>query len=455
MANEHEHGILGFVEEVKSVFHGKREEYEEFIKDIDAFKTLMNDHRITRLPVQNFKGRMKKLLKGHNRLIFGFNAYMKDRRITLPIRQPVRGGHSNGQKKKKVEENCQLPWDLLDIILRNLDFDDLFQFGSVCKNWREFHKIYWRNFMASEEPLLIQWCAVKRSLNFFSLPHDKVYHSKMINNYFRFVYHGSSSGYFIMTRKDNSFILINPFTRRKMLINNSVFQVNFSYFSCKVLLAFSKGSKEFVLVVSCKNSDNLHVYQSRNLCWTAYSTPQKVVDFAVLNSIIYVVTDKASIGILSLKYANINFLELKSTPGVTSSRYWSHVGLVSCDGYLLVLNFMSKVTYNVYKIDFSTMDYVKLESLADIAIFCVPPKRYYALSNPHMWGYENNSIYAIDVPCGKYRVYKGDNKKMPEFIIPGFKRSELPHPIYCRSKQRYIDWCFRHLQYEVDYSLVE
>lgn len=96
MANEHEHGIGGFVEEVKSVFHGKREEYEEFIKDIDAFKTLMNDHRITRLPVQNFKGRMKKLLKGHNRLIFGFNAYMKDRRITLPIRQPVRGGHSNG-----------------------------------------------------------------------------------------------------------------------------------------------------------------------------------------------------------------------------------------------------------------------------------------------------------------------------------------------------------------------
>lgn len=348
MANEH--GI-GFMEEVKSVFQGKREEYEEFIKDINAFKTLMNDHRITRLPVQNFKERMNKVLKGRNRLILGFNAYMKHRRITLPIRQRV--GHRNGQKKKKVEENCQLPWDLLDIILRNLDFDDLFQFGSVCKNWREFYKIYWRNFMASEEPLLVQRCALEKSFNFFNLPHDKVYHSKMINNYFRFAYHGSSSGYFIMTRKDNSFILINPFTRRKMLINNSVFKVDFKFFSCKVLLAFSKGSKEFVLVVSCRNSDNLHVYQSRNLCWTAYSTPHKVVDFAVLNYIIYVVTDKASIGILSLKYANINFLELKSTPGVTSTYYWSHVGLVSCDGYLLVLNIMSKVTFNVYKIDFS------------------------------------------------------------------------------------------------------
>jgi hypothetical protein len=37
---------------------------------------------------------MNKVLKGRNRLILGFNAYMKHRRTTLPIRQ--RGGHSNG-----------------------------------------------------------------------------------------------------------------------------------------------------------------------------------------------------------------------------------------------------------------------------------------------------------------------------------------------------------------------
>jgi len=308
--------------------------------------------------------------------------------------------------------------------------------------------------MASQEPLLVQRCVVKKSFIFFSLPHHKVYHSKMINNYFRFAYQGSSSGYFIMTRNDNSFILINPFTRRNMLINNSVFNVEFKHFSCKVLLAFSKGSEEFVLVVLCIKSNNLHVYQSRNLCWIAYSAPHKVVDFVVLNYIVYVVTDKANIGILNLKYANINFLELKSTPGVTSTR-WSHVRLVSCDGYLLVLNIMSKVTFNVYKIDFSTMDYVKLESLGDIAIFHLPGKKYYALSNPRMWGYENNSIYALDVPCGKYRVYKGDNNKMPEFIVPRLKRSDLIHPSYCPPKQHYVDWCFRHLQYEVDYTLVE
>jgi len=78
-----EYGI-GFLEEVKAVFHGKRGEYDEFIKDIDDFKTCMNDDRIIILPVQEFKERMNKVLKGHKNLILGFNAYMKHL-ITLPI----------------------------------------------------------------------------------------------------------------------------------------------------------------------------------------------------------------------------------------------------------------------------------------------------------------------------------------------------------------------------------
>jgi len=133
----------------------------------------------------------------------------------------------------------------------------------VCKNWREFHKIYWRNFMTSQEPLLV-WRSLyfKKSFFFFNLHHCKVYQSKMINNFYLFTYQGSSNGYFVMTGLDNSFILINPFTRRKMVIKNLTFNVDFSCFACLVLLVFSRGSEEFVLVVLCRNSDNLHVYQS-------------------------------------------------------------------------------------------------------------------------------------------------------------------------------------------------
>jgi len=145
-----------------------------------------------------------------------------------------------------------------------------------------------------------------------------------------------------------------------------------------------------------------------------------------------------------LNSANINLLEFKSTPNVTLAM--SHVRLVSCNGHLLVLDIWSSGTFNVYKIDFSTMNYVKLETLGDIALFYAPGKRYYALSNPRMWGYESNYVYVIDLPSDKHRVYKGDDNKIPKFVPPS---GTTP------SKQPYLDWYFRHLLYEVDYSLVD
>jgi histone deacetylase complex regulatory component SIN3 len=91
MAKEYEIG--GFMEEVKSVFHDddddddKRGNYEEFVKDMNNFKNCMNDHRMATIlpPVQEFKQRVNKVLKGHKHLILGFNAYMKHYRIRLPI----------------------------------------------------------------------------------------------------------------------------------------------------------------------------------------------------------------------------------------------------------------------------------------------------------------------------------------------------------------------------------
>jgi len=83
MAKEYE---IGFMEEVRSVFHDdKSGNYDEFVKDINDFKTCMNDHRITMLPAEEFKQRVIAVLKGHKHLILGFNAYMKHYRIRLPI----------------------------------------------------------------------------------------------------------------------------------------------------------------------------------------------------------------------------------------------------------------------------------------------------------------------------------------------------------------------------------
>jgi len=340
--------------------------------------------------------------------------------------------------------NCELPLDVLDIISQTLDFDDLFQFAGVCKNWKAFQKIYCKNFLASQEPLILQisyFCT--RSISLISLPDQKVYYCLKIKNYFNeYIYATSSSGYFIMVGRNNSVLLINPFTRIKKVINNCPFEAESYHYSNRALLAFDKRSEDFILVVFCYYLGSLHVYQSRNCGWITYSTigneGGRVVDFVVLHNIIYVVTTKANIGVLSMTSANIKFLKLKNTPNEKFSRR-----LVNCDEQLLVVDLRFDEVRNVYKIDFSTMNYVKLETLGDIALFYAFNRNFYALSNPNRWGYESNSVYALRNPLCS--VYSGDDKKLQKLItLPTQGASSFM-----------LDWCFRHLQYEVDYSLVE
>jgi hypothetical protein len=154
--------------------------------------------------------------------------------------------------------------------------------------------------------------------------------------------------------------------------------VNFSYFAYHVLLAFGKYSKEFVLLALCKRSNDLHIYHSQNLSWVTYSTKKyslMIVDFVVLHNTIYVVTDKANIGVLNLNSTTILFLEMKSTPSVTSS---SRLRLVSCDDeQLFLVHTKPNVVFDVYKIDFSAMNYVKLKTLGNIALFYAPGGNYY------------------------------------------------------------------------------
>jgi hypothetical protein len=243
-----------------------------------------------------------------------------------------------------------------------------------------------------------------------------------------------------------------------------------------ILLAFGKCSEEFVLVVLYRSSMSFHVYQSRNSAWVTYSTKGgilgNVVDFVVFQNIIYVVTNKGNIGVLSLNYAHIKFLKLKGTRIFTST---SSFKLVNCDEQLLVVDFTRRIIKVVYKIDFSTMSYVKLDTLGDIALFYSKDTHCYGLSNPNRWGYDSNSVYVVTPSHIAYSVYSGDKKLekyMPLPISHGttafmfdwcstysgdkdkFKQYILS-PLPSRLGYFVYDWCFRHLRYEVDYSLVE
>ncbi|XP_058732603.1 uncharacterized protein LOC131604132 [Vicia villosa] len=354
---------------------------------------------------------------------------------------------------------AQLPWDVLDIICKALDFDDLFSFSGVCMNWRTFHK---STFLSSKEPLLVRFTINNRisadSHSFISIPNQKVYNLNMMS-YFQYpncVYVRVSSGYFIFAHKNNSFMLFNPFTRKKMVIKNATFSVNYIIsLQYEALLAFEKCSEEFVLLVLCKDSRSLYVYQSRHYGWFTYSTlnlevevePEAVVDFVVFNNIIYVVTNRGNIGALNLNSRNIKFLNLKNAPDkVPYTNLWKiSFKLVNCDEQLLMFDcrWYEKV---VYKIDLSSMNYVKMESLGDIALFYVFPYNFRALSNPKRFGYESNYVYEVrgKTHCTMYEW----NVHKPIEIYPHTSGQGSVDEFYI------FDWCFRHIKYQVDYSLV-
>ncbi|XP_061353035.1 F-box protein At2g14290-like isoform X2 [Gastrolobium bilobum] len=349
---------------------------------------------------------------------------------------------------KREAEYSQLPWDILDIISKKLEFDDLFQFAGVCKNWRTFRKVYWSNFMSSEAPLLVLTSSsyAKKAYFFVSISEQKVYRSKL-DYFWGLSYLGCSSGYIIMAGADTKLLLMNPFTRRKKLISTSAIHGYLHYINCQSLIAFAKGSEEFIVVLWCKRFYSLHIYQSRHSCWVTYSTggnPWKVVDSVVLNNTLYAITDEAKIGVLSLNSASLRFLELKNTPNVTAA--W--LKLVSSDGQLLVVHYEHTIKLDVYKIDLSAMEWIRLETLGDLALFYANRRSCYALRNPGKWGYESNFLYYISNISRHCEVYSLNNK-LTKCIVPSGLRASR------RSSFYRLDWCFRHLRNEVDYSLVE
>ncbi|WJX95779.1 hypothetical protein P8452_77059 [Trifolium repens] len=135
----------------------------------------------------------------------------------------------------------------------------------------------------------------------------------------------------------------------------------------------------------------------------------------------------------------------KNTPDVDNVE----IKLVNSDEQLLVADLTPSELRNVYKIDFSTMSYVKMETLGDIALLCALDQfktDCYALSNPNRWGYESNSVYVTSLSSTVCRVFSGDDKKLKKCItLP--TAEEANYFVY--------DWCFKHLPCEVDYSLVE
>jgi hypothetical protein len=94
------------------------------------------------------------------------------------------------------------------------------------------------------------------------------------------------------------------------------------------------------------------------------------------------------------------------------------------------------------------MNYVKLKTLGDIALFYVEGKSCYALSDPNRWGYQSNSVYIVSrTPAPRCTMYSWDDKNL---------QKDMTLPSHASRKYPFMhSWFFGHLRYEVDYSLVE
>ncbi|XP_058764284.1 paired amphipathic helix protein Sin3-like 5 [Vicia villosa] len=91
-------------------------------EDYDDFLKVIKDYGDKTIDMRCFSARVSVLLKGRADLILEFNNF-------LPTEYHMR-----------VPPWDQLPWDVLDVVSRTLDFGDLVQFSCVCANWRDFQK---------------------------------------------------------------------------------------------------------------------------------------------------------------------------------------------------------------------------------------------------------------------------------------------------------------------------
>ncbi|KAE9591966.1 hypothetical protein Lal_00038349 [Lupinus albus] len=355
--------------------------------------------------------------------------------------------------KKREDKNIELPSDMLEIIYKKLDFDELFQFGGVCEDWRKVHKYQREKVMKSRAPLVIQTSSyAKKIYFFFSISQQKIYSTKLAN-FWRLSYLGFSSGSVIMENYHSDKILImNPFIRRKIEISTRSLICYPIPSSCSVTLAFVKGTLDFIIAFLCKRNFSLDIYDSRKSSWFTYARygrPFMIADLVVLDHTMFFITNTAKIGALKFNrnHGKEQFLELKNAPNITSSA----LRLLTYEGNLLVVNFRPRIFLQVYKIDMIRMEWVKLEDLGDAALFLTAQRKCYTLSNSEMWGYERNHVYYINGECAKCFVYSMENELVKTFM----PHSAVPVNSNSKSKLYWLDWCFPNVSDEIDYSIMQ
>nr|POE67345.1 hypothetical protein CFP56_76955 [Quercus suber]POE97349.1 hypothetical protein CFP56_31041 [Quercus suber] len=265
-----------------------------------------------------------------------------------------------------VDTNNWRPWSelhgvLLHLIANQLGVIDYLMFGCVCKGWRLYVAAHRKEFMASQPPLLVFLSTqAKRACHFYSIfDFDRRLYKAILPSLVGKTYSGLSCGYFVLEdrkkRADSEIWLLNPFTRHELRFSRPP-NPYFFYHPCFFSYAFEGGSPT-------------------NIPWW-------FVDGVVFKGKIYVLTDHGEIGVLNLNsHPYVTLLEIQSI-GCSSFE----LNLLAFDEQLFMIRRIVLIAKKeVYELNFSKMEWVKMQNFKDQALFLNGDYKSSGFSNITRW----------------------------------------------------------------------
>ncbi|XP_021890397.1 putative F-box protein At5g66830 isoform X2 [Carica papaya] len=318
-------------------------------------------------------------------------------------------GNKESCKRRKVSPLGELrPWselpdELLNIISKRLSMVDYFSFGHVCTKWRSSSMASSKDFFSSVPPLVIVLSSRgKKACFFFNICDGRRYETKLPCFTGKFLI-GSSSGYLIMEGTKQDLWLTNPVTGHKLEMIKLLQPTSRVHLNDLTIFASTIPQKDFLVVSISFINVQLQFRRSKDVNWHIYKFPSKswrFFDLVVFKFKVYALGTDCQIATLSLKSPpSLTLLKLKGKPRLTN-----FVKFVASDQRLLVVDFIPSLRLEVYEVDISRMEWVKVTDLGDQALF-ISDMKSSRLCNATKWGGFSNCLYHLTFMAQRCTLY--------------------------------------------------